>query len=115
MNQKLLTMVCLKNILVLQHLLFWQKKLYDTRNKDKNNVLENVIKCWLRYLNKEITNMSEEEKKIEKPDKILKIVREILDFNKKNSKPNRRWLQNINIRPNAQQITNHFSSIKSGT
>ena len=36
--------------------------------------------------------MSEEEKKIEKPDKILRIVREILDFNKKNSKPNRRWL-----------------------
>ena len=60
------------------------KKLYDTKNKDKNNELVNVIKCWLCYLKKEITNMSEEEKKIEKPDRILKIVREILDFNKKN-------------------------------
>ena len=27
--------------------------------------------------------MSEDEKKMEKPDKILKIVEEILDFNKK--------------------------------
>ena len=60
------------------------KKLYDTKNKDKNNELVNVIKCRLCYLKKEITNMSEEENKIEKPDKILKIVREILDFNKKN-------------------------------
>ena len=60
------------------------KKLYDTKNEDKNNELVNVIKCRLCYLKKEITNMSEEEKKIEKPDRILKIVREILDFNKKN-------------------------------
>ena len=31
-----------------------------------------------------LKKMSENEKKIEKPDKILKIVKEILDFNKQN-------------------------------
>ena len=59
------------------------KKLYETKNKNKNNELVNVIKRQLRDLKEEIINMSEEEKKPEKPDKILKIVREILDFNKK--------------------------------
>ena len=35
-------------------------------------------------LKDEIENMSEDEKKIEQTDKILKVVKEILDFNKQN-------------------------------
>ena len=58
--------------------------------------------------------MSKDEIEIEKPDKILKIVEEIINFNKKKKKI-RIWLKNINIRPNAQQITNFFSSLKSRT
>ena len=41
-----------------------------------------VIISGLKDLNKEIKEMSEEEKENEKPYKILKIVREILKFNK---------------------------------
>ena len=37
-------------------------------------------------LKNEIKEMSEDEKEIEKPDKILKFVEEVLDFNKKTRK-----------------------------
>ena len=38
---------------------------------------------------------------MKKPDKILKIVEEILDFNKKFQKKIRTWIKNFNTRPNA--------------
>ena len=50
------------------------KKFYETKDKNKNN---------LHDLKDEIKKMSEDEKKIEQPDKMLKIVEEILNFNKK--------------------------------
>ena len=59
------------------------KQLYETKNRKKNNGLVNVIKSGLSDLKDEIKKMSEDEKEIEKPDKILKIVEEILDFNNK--------------------------------
>ena len=42
----------------------------------------NVIISGLKDLKEEIEEMPEEERKIEKPDKIIKIVEEILKFNK---------------------------------
>ena len=61
------------------------KQLYETKNRKKNNGLVNVIKSGLSDLKDEIKKMSEDEKEIEKPDKILKLlkVEEILDFNNK--------------------------------
>ena len=59
------------------------KQLYETKTRKKSNGLVNVIKSGLSDLKDEIKKMSEDEKEIEKPDKILKIVKEILDFNKK--------------------------------
>ena len=59
------------------------KELYETKNRKKNNELVNVIKSRLSDLKDEIKEMSEDEKEIEKPDKILKIVEEILYFNNK--------------------------------
>ena len=56
------------------------KQLFETKNRKKNNGLVNVIKSDLKD---EIKKMSEDEKEIEKPDKIFKIVEEILDFNNK--------------------------------
>ena len=58
------------------------KKLYETKNKNKNNELVELIKVRWSNLKDEIKKMSEDEKRTEKPDKILKIVKEILDFNK---------------------------------
>ena len=60
------------------------KLLYTTKDKTKNDELVNVINSGIQNLNKEIEKMSEDEKKIEKPDEILKIVEDILNFNKQN-------------------------------
>ena len=76
-------MNCLKNILLFQYLLFWQKKLFKTKNKNKNNELINVAKSGLSDLKDEIKEMSKEEIENKKPDEILKIVEEILNFNTK--------------------------------
>ena len=58
------------------------KKLYKTNDKEKNRLLVSVINSGLKDFNK----MSKEERKIEKPDKIVKIVKRILNFNKQNQK-----------------------------
>ena len=78
------------------------KKLYETKDKKENNELVNVIKSGIIDLKDAIKKMSKEEIKIEKPDKILKIVEEILNFNKKNLKRIvRKRLKNINTKPSA--------------
>ena len=59
------------------------KKLYETKNKNKSNELVKEIKNRKSNLKDEIKEMSEDEKEIEQPKKILKIVEEVLDFNKK--------------------------------
>ena len=58
------------------------KQLYETKNKKKNDKLvEEIRKRWSNLKDK-IKKMPEDENEIEQPDKILKIVKEILDFNK---------------------------------
>ena len=58
------------------------KKLYETKDKKKNNESVKLIKNRWSDLKDEIKKMSEDEKEIEQPDKILKIVEEILNFNR---------------------------------
>ena len=58
------------------------KTLFETKNKKNNNDLVNVSNSELIDLKEEITNMSEEGKKIEKPNDIIKLVAEILEFTK---------------------------------
>ena len=60
------------------------KKLYETEHKNKNNELADEIKNRWSNLKDEIKKMSEDEKETEQPAKILKIVEEILEFNKQN-------------------------------
>ena len=60
-----------------------EKALFETKDKKKNNNLVNVIKSELRDLKDEIEKMSENEKEIEKPNKIVKIVKDIFKFDKK--------------------------------
>ena len=59
------------------------KKLYETKskNKNKNNELVEQIKVRWSNLKDETEKMSREEIENKKPDKILKIVEEILNFN----------------------------------
>ena len=54
------------------------KDLCRVNDKYKNNDLVNVIKMGLSDLKNETEYMGEEEKKIEKPNKITDIVKEIL-------------------------------------
>ena len=59
------------------------KKLYEikSKNKNKNNQLVELIKVRWSNLKDETEKMSREEIENKKPDKILKIVEEILNFN----------------------------------
>ena len=57
------------------------KSLYRV-NTNQNNELVNVINGGLKDFKEEIKKIPEEERKIEKPDKIVKLVEEILSFNK---------------------------------
>ena len=59
------------------------RQLYEIKNRKENNQLVNTIRSGLTDLKDKILKMSEDEKEIEKADKILKIVEEILDFNNK--------------------------------
>ena len=51
-------------------------------NTDQNNELVNSINSGLKDLKEEIKEMPEEERETEKPDNIVKLVEEILSFNK---------------------------------
>ena len=59
------------------------KKLFKTKNKNKNNELVKVIKSGLSDLKDELKEISKEEIENKKLDKILKLVEEILIFNSK--------------------------------
>ena len=69
------------------------KKSFKTKDKKKNNELVELIKVRWSNLQDEIKKMSEDEKNPERPDKILKIVKEILEFNKKIPKKLGGWLK----------------------
>ena len=68
MNQKVVILICLKNIFVLQYLVLWQENYI--KDKKKNNDLVELIKVRWSNLKDEIEKMSEDEKKFENPDKI---------------------------------------------
>ena len=61
------------------------KVLYETNNdKEKNSKLVNIFNSGLKDLEEEIKEMSEEEREIEKPYNIVKVVKKIIEINKIN-------------------------------
>ena len=74
-------MICLRNILIFQHLLIWQKKLFEIKDANKNSQLVEEIKNRWSNLKDKIEEMSKEEIKNEKPDEISGIISEIIHFN----------------------------------
>ena len=62
------------------------KKLYEIKNKNKNNELVKAIKKKWSDLKDRIKDMGEQEKESVQPDRELKIVEKVLDFNEKNRK-----------------------------
>ena len=81
--------------------MLWQKKLYERKNKNKNNELVKEIKNRLSNLKDEIKKMSEDEKETETPVKILKIVEEVPYYNKNFLKATVFEVKNTNTKPNA--------------
>ena len=60
------------------------KFVYTTNDEKKNNKLEDVIKSELSDSKNEIEKKSDDEKRIEQPDKTVNIVQKVLEFNKQN-------------------------------
>ena len=58
------------------------KKLCETRDKNKSNKFVKEVKNRWGDLKDKIKEMSEDEREIEQPDKVLKSVEEILEFNR---------------------------------
>ena len=58
------------------------KVLLTLNDKEKNSNLVDMFNSALKYLQEDIKNMSEEEKEIEKPDEIVRVVEMILEFSK---------------------------------
>ena len=61
-------------------------KLYNTNDKEKNNIFVDIIKSGMSDLKDEIKKMSEDEIKTEKPYKIVDIIEKILNFNNQKQK-----------------------------
>ena len=59
------------------------KRLFETKDKKKNSVFVEKIKNRWSNVKDETEKMFEDENKTEQPDKILKTVKEIIDFNKR--------------------------------
>ena len=60
------------------------KKLYETKNKKENNELVELIKVKWTNLKDDIEKIPKKEIENENPDKILKIVKAIIEFKKQN-------------------------------
>ena len=86
------------------------KSLYEV-NTNQNNKLVSVTNSILKDLKEKIIEMLEEGRKIEKLDKIVKLVEEILSFNKQKQE-----VQDIKILTPSQMLSRlpiFFSSIRS--
>ena len=70
-----------KNYLGFQKPSYIFKALNNINDIAKNNELVSMISSELKDLKEDIIKMSKQKRKIEKPDKIVEIVKEILKFN----------------------------------
>ena len=80
-----------KEIIIIQFFNFTKpslmlKVLKNVDNKDRNNDFANTIKHGLTDLKDDIKKISEDEKRIEQPDRVLDLVEEILKFNRQDQK-----------------------------
>ena len=74
-------MICLRHILSFKHLLIWQTNSLKQKIKKNSEFVEEIKNRWSNFKD-ETEKMSKEEIKNEKPNDILGIINEILDFDK---------------------------------
>ena len=82
--------------------------------KRKNYELVKEIKNRWSNLKDEIKKMSEDEKEIEQPDKTLKIVEEILDFNTKIRKKQGQGLKTLTPNQMLSRLPITLAQLKAG-
>ena len=86
------------------------KRLKDASDEKNKNMVKLINKN-LNKMKKIIKNVPKDKQfKIEENEKIIDIVEKILELNKEKTIGVR--TKNFNTKPNAQQITNYFRSIK---
>ena len=83
-KSKIINEELLKKYFGFQDLISIQKELYKTKNAGKSNKLVNVIKSGLKDLKKDIEQMGDDVKEIEKPNEIVDNVEKILEYNRQN-------------------------------
>ena len=92
-----------KNYLGFQKPSYIFKALNNINDKAKNNELVSMISSELKDLKEDIIKMSKQKRKIEKPDKIVEIVKDILKFNLKKKKKIGEGIKILT--PNQQEIS----------
>ena len=95
-----------------QDLISIQKELYKTKNAGKNNKLANMIKSGLKDLKKDIEQMGDDVKEIEKPDEIVDIAEKILEYNRQNQE--RQGLKMLTPHQMLSRLPITLAQIKSG-
>ena len=83
-KSKIINEELLKKYFGFQDLISIQKELYKTKNAGKSNKLVNVIKSGLKDFKKDIEQMGDDVKEIEKPNEIVDNVEKILEYNRQN-------------------------------
>ena len=91
-----------------------QKKIYETKNADKNKDLVNVIKSGLADLENEIEEMSEKEKEIEIPYEIEDIVERILCLNCQNQNKKGQGLKILTLDQMLNRLPISLAQLKAG-
>ena len=71
-----------KHFLVLNMRELLEKLRKSKNNLERNKIQVSLINSGLRYLKKEIEDMSQQEKEIENPNEIIDLVEKILEFNR---------------------------------
>ena len=98
-KNKIINKELFKKYFRFQDLVSKQTELYKTKNTDKKNKLVNVMKSGLRDLRRDIEEMSDDVKEIEKPDETADIFEKILEFNEQNQRG--QGLKLLNTKSNA--------------
>ena len=81
MNQKILAIFRLVIILILKNLVIWQKNLFETKDKKKNNDFVEEIKNRWSKLKDEMEKLSDDDEKKNRGLRILEILKKVLKFN----------------------------------
>ena len=89
------------------------KQMKDLKNNpEKNKKLASIIKSGLSDFKNGIENMSEIEKEIEKPNKIVNIVERILEFNKQNQEG--KWLEILTPNQMLSRLPTSLTQLQAG-